>query len=205
MSQRSSAPQCIICLRVLGGVEAGRNASQKRWLPHWPAPSNRLLALTDMNATNRFGTTSMTTRLLRPERIDLAAWFFANDGPQSEEIGRKVSAELVESLSYDDACDAAFGATAPDDLDVEATDIVVTLPFGLTEDDWEGPVLAISLDDVVQAQIDDLDTPEGGSAEVEDLTALCDGLRALVQKLDEALSRNALKLATRDRRQSPMW
>jgi hypothetical protein len=147
----------------------------------------------------------MTTRLLRPERIDLAAWSFANDGAQSEEIGRKVSAELMESLSYDDACDAAFGITAPDDIDAEATDLVVKLPFGLTEDDWEGPVLVISLEDVVQAQINDLDTPEGGSAEVEDLAALCDGLRSLAQRLDEALSRNAVKLATRDRRDAPTW
>ena len=57
----------------------------------------------------------------------------------------------------------------------------------------------------MQAQIDDLDTPEGSSAEVEDLSALRDGLRALGQRLDEALLRNALKLATRDRRDSPMW
>jgi hypothetical protein len=147
----------------------------------------------------------MTTRLLHSERIDLAAWSFANDAPNSESVGRTVSAELRENLSYDDACDAAFGITAPDDIDAEVTDLVVTLPFGLTEDDWNGPVLVISLEDFVQTQIDDLDTPEGGDADVEDIAALRDGLRALADKLDKALSRNETKLAARDRRDAPMW
>jgi hypothetical protein len=147
----------------------------------------------------------MTTRLLRAGHIDLAAWSFANEDGTGEEMGRKVSAELRENLSYDDACDVAFGVTAPDDLDVEATDIVVTLPFGLAEDDWDGPILVISLEDVVQAQVDELDAPEGGSADLEDIVALRDGLRALAQQLDEALCRNETKLAVRDRRDAPMW
>lgn len=147
----------------------------------------------------------MTTQLLNADRIDLAAWSFANDDVQGEAIGRKVSAELREALSYDDACNAAFGVIASDDLDAEATDLLVTLPFGLTEDDWEGPVLSISLEEVVQALVDDLDAPDGGGADIEDVAALRDGLRALAQQLDEALSRNETKLAARDRRDAPMW
>lgn len=147
----------------------------------------------------------MSPRLLRPERIDLAAWSFANEGPQGKEIGSKVSAELRESLSYDGASDAAFGVTAPDDLDAEVTDLAVTLPFGLTEDNWEGPVLVISLEEIVKALVDDLAAPGGGNADIEDIAALRDGLRDLAQQLDEALSRNETKLAARDRRNAPLW
>lgn len=147
----------------------------------------------------------MTTQLLNADRIDLAAWSFANEDAQGEAIGRKVSAELRETLSCDEACNAAFGVTAPDDFDAEATDLLVTLPIGLAEDDWEGPVLSISLEEVVKALVDDLDAPDGGSADIEDVAALRDGLRALAQQLDEALSRNETKLAARDRRDAPMW
>jgi hypothetical protein len=147
----------------------------------------------------------MTTRLLRSERIDLAAWLFANDPAQKKELSQKVSAELRDNLSYDDACDAAFGIMAPDDIDAEVTDLVITLPFGLTQDDWDGPVLVVSLAEVVQAQINELDTPDGGGAEVEDIAELRDGLRALADKLDEALSRNETKLAARDQRDAPLW
>lgn len=147
----------------------------------------------------------MTTRLLRPERIDLDAWSFANDDDARQGIGRKVSSELAECLSCEGACDAAFGATASDGLNVEATDLIVTLPFGLTEDDWDGPLLVVSLEDIVQAYIDDLDAPDGGSTEVEDLLALRDGLGALAKKLEDAIARNSLKLAARDRRDAPMW
>lgn len=147
----------------------------------------------------------MTARVLRPERINLEAWSFANEDQAGAETGRKVSNELAGSLSFDGACDATFGATAPDGLDVEATDLIVTLPFGLTEDDWEGPLLLVSLEDLVQAQIDDLDSPDGGNTEVEDLTAICDGLIVLAKRLQEAISRNTLKLAARDRGDAPMW
>lgn len=147
----------------------------------------------------------MTTRIMNPERINLAAWSFANDDAQGEAIGRKVSAELRDTLSYDDACDAAFGISVPDNIEAETTDIAVTLPFGLTEDDWEGPVLVISLEEVAKALVDDLDAPDGGSADIEDLVALRDGLTALARQLDEALSRNEAKLEAREQRGAPMW
>lgn len=147
----------------------------------------------------------MTTRLLRPERFDLSGWRFANEGPATEKIAENVATELREKLEGEYACDVAFGATVDDSVEAEAADVVVTLPFGLTEDDWEGPLLVISLDDVVQDQIDELDSAKGGAADPDDLAALRDGLAALVNKLDDALARNAGKMSALNRRESPLW
>jgi hypothetical protein len=147
----------------------------------------------------------MAMRLVRPERFDVSSWSFANETPAGEELAPLVAAEIRDRFLTEAACDSAFGATVADEIEAEATDLVITLPFELTEDDWAGPLLVVSLEDIVQEQIDELDSTEGGVADPDDLAELRDGLLALAQKLDDALGRNAAKMTALNKRESPMW
>jgi hypothetical protein len=81
----------------------------------------------------------------------------------------------------------------------------MTLPFISSGDPWEGPLLLISLEKIVQDQIDRFDASGGGVPDSDEMMRLRDGFHALANRINTARMRNAAKIARRMERKSPRW
>lgn len=149
------------------------------------------------------------TRLLHSDRFDISAWGVGRAGSLKPLVAGEVGDEIVERLreafAKADACEFHFGATLPhEDGEARAVDLVMTLPFSGNEA-WDGPLLLISLENVVQEQIDKFDASGGTDPDPDELTKLRDGLHMLANRLNKARIRNAAKIARREEYKAPLF
>jgi len=151
-----------------------------------------------------------TTRLLRPEQFDVSNWSVGAADPLASIVagatGEAIANALRDAFTRDNACLFEFGATILDpDIEVRPTDLVMTLPFEKTGEAWQGPLLVVSLENVVQGHIDALDVGDGGFPDPEGMAKLRDGLHMLANRIKVALVRNARKIEKREEHKAPLW
>ncbi len=151
----------------------------------------------------------MTTRLVQSDSFDVSGWSLDAAGPDVKNsrnaMAKIVAAALRKAFADGHACQFDFGATIGDAVEARPTDLVMTLPFEKTGEAWEGPLLVISLADVVQELIHELDTSDGGSPDPDGMAQLRDGFHTLANTLSQALHRNAEKIAHMRERKAPRW
>jgi len=150
------------------------------------------------------------TKLLQSDRFDISGWGVGRAGSLKTLVAGEVGDEIVEALreafAKADACELKWGATlAREDVEARPEDLVMTLPFSSGEDAWEGPLLLISLENVVQEQIDTFDASGGSEPSPDELMTLRDGLHKLANRLNKARIRNAAKIARRDEHKAPLF
>lgn len=149
-------------------------------------------------------------KLLQSHDFDISAWGAGEPGPLQKavagEIGEAIVAALREAFSKADACEFNFGATlTEEDIEARPTDLFMTLPFTSGEDAWDGPLLLISLENIVQEVIDRFDASGASLPNSDELMKLRDGLRMLANRINKARIRNAAKIAARVEQKSPLW
>ena len=151
-----------------------------------------------------------TTRLLRPDQFDVSSWSAGAADPLASIIagatGEAIAKALRDAFTRDNACLFEFGATILDpDIEARPTDLVMTLPFEKTSEAWQGPLLVISLENIVQGHIDALDIGDGGFPDPEGMAKLRDGLHVLANRIKVALVRNARKIDKHEEHKAPLW
>jgi nucleotide-binding universal stress UspA family protein len=149
-------------------------------------------------------------KLLQSDGFDISAWGVGEPGPLQEAIGGEIGEAIVEALreafAKADACEFNFGATLTEqDIEARPTDLFMTLPFMSGGDAWEGPLLLISLENIVREVIDRFDASGGSLPNPDELMKLRDGLRMLANGINKAPIRNAAKIAARVEQKSPLW
>ncbi len=151
----------------------------------------------------------MTTRLVQSDSFDVSAWSLDKVKPEARgeknAMAKIVAGALRKAFADGHACQFDFGATIGDAVEAHATDLVMTLPFEKTGEAWEGPLLVISLTDVVQELVHELDRSEGDAPDPDGMAELRDGFHALANMLGQALHRNAEKIAHARERKAPRW
>lgn len=154
-------------------------------------------------------TRKATTTLLRPDMFDVSNWSGGAADPLSSIVAGAAGEAIAEALrgafARDGACLFEFGATIIDpDIEVRSTDLVMTLPFEKAGEPWQGPLLVISLENIVQDNIDALDVGDGGFPDPEGMAKLRDGLHMLANRIKAALVRNARKIDQHTEHKAPL-
>jgi CPA2 family monovalent cation:H+ antiporter-2 len=148
--------------------------------------------------------------LLQSDRFDVSAWGSGRAGSLKALVASEVGEEIVEALreafAKADACEFSFGATlVHEGIETRPLDLVMTLPFSSGADAWEGPLLVISLENVVQEQINKFDASGGSQPDPDELIKLRDGFHMLANRLNIARLRNAKRIARQIERKAPLF
>jgi hypothetical protein len=148
--------------------------------------------------------------LLQSDRFDVSAWGSGRAGSLKALVASEVGEEIVEALreafAKADACELSFGATlVHEGIETRPLDLVMTLPFSSGADAWEGPLLVISLENVVQEQINKFDASGGSQPDPDELIKLRDGFHMLANRLNIARLRNSKRIARRIEREAPLF
>lgn len=149
-------------------------------------------------------------RLLQADRFDVSNWSAGEADPLSQIVsgatGEAIVRALRDAFSRENAFQFEFGATIVEpEIDARPTDLVMTLPFTKEGEAWLGPLLVISLENIVQRQIDALDMGDGALVDPESMAQLRNGLHALANRINSALSRNVCRIARYQERRAPLW
>jgi hypothetical protein len=148
--------------------------------------------------------------LLQSDRFDISAWGGGKAGSLKALVASEIREEILEALreafANADACEFSFGATlAQEGIEARPVDLVMTLPFSSGADAWEAPLLLISLENVVQEQIDKFDASGGIEPDPDELVKLRDGFHMLANRLHIARLRNTKRNARRIERKAPLF
>jgi len=149
-------------------------------------------------------------KLLHSDRFDIGAWGAGGVGPLKTVVAGEIGEAIVEALrdafSKSSACEFNFGTMfEEEDVETRPTDLVMTLPFVSGDDAWRGPLLLISLENIVQEQIDKFDASDGSVPDLDELMKLRDGLHMLANRINLARIRSATKIARRIEREAPLF
>ncbi|PPD09692.1 MAG: hypothetical protein CTY36_03015 [Methylocystis sp.] len=148
--------------------------------------------------------------LLHSDRFDISAWGNGKAGKLKAlvagETGKEIAEALREAFAKADAYEFNFGATLTQErIEARPVDLVMTLPFSSHPDAWEGPLLLISIENVVQEQIDKFDASGGSQPDPDELIKLRDGFHMLANRLNMARIRNAEIISRRIERKAPLF
>lgn len=150
------------------------------------------------------------TRLLQGDRFDISGLDLGHKDELRKriinEFGNDILHALREAFGGANGLDLSWGATLTQQgLDVRPLDLIMTLPFARSKNDWGGPLLLISLETIVQEQIDRFDASGSAQPEPEELMKVRDGLRMLANRLNQARVRNATKIDRRIEQKAPLF